>query len=357
MGMSQFQLELLKKLPREPQKPVTMSDLANALRGHWGKASTIESMRKKIKNNLNSIAKIYPNSLDIQKQKENQTENQKEHYYRLKADAPMMLMPMSQEQMMAFGLLSKFGTDLLPKQAHRALSPFFEAAQQTAVDAVIAARDGMHVSADEGRKWLAKIEVVPAVLPFCPPEVDESIKQTVQSALLHEEMLRIRYLHAVNQTEEVCVVSPLALVQQGVRTYLVAKKKGQKNPDRFLLARIRTAAAVTGYPEKPDGWDLKKFLAKGIGHPVFPADTYGKPEKVELKVDAQSQWIKETPLAPGQKHQDAADRSYVLTVDMPITEELVRWLLSMAFHVQALKPDYLVARLQSDLAKSAAMYK
>jgi predicted DNA-binding transcriptional regulator YafY len=314
-------------------------------------------MRKKIKNNLNSIAKIYPNSLDIQKQKENQTENQKEHYYRLKADAPMMLMPMSQEQMMAFGLLSKFGTDLLPKQAHRALSPFFEAAQQTAVDAVIAARDGMHVSADEGRKWLAKIEVVPAVLPFCPPEVDESIKQTVQSALLHEEMLRIRYLHAVNQTEEVCVVSPLALVQQGVRTYLVAKKQGQKNPDRFLLARIRTAAAVTGYPEKPDGWDLKKFLAKGIGHPVFPADTYGKPEKVELKVDAQSQWIKETPLAPGQKHQDAADRSYVLTVDMPITEELVRWLLSMAFHVQALKPDYLVARLQSDLAKSAAMYK
>ena len=52
MGMSKFQLELLKKLPREPQKPVTMSDLANALRGHWGKASTIESMRKKIKNNL-----------------------------------------------------------------------------------------------------------------------------------------------------------------------------------------------------------------------------------------------------------------------------------------------------------------
>jgi predicted DNA-binding transcriptional regulator YafY len=259
--------------------------------------------------------------------------------------------------MMAFGLLSKFGTDLLPKQAHRALSPFFEAAQQTAVDAVIASRDGVHVSEDVGRKWLAKIEVVPAVLPFCPPEVKESIKQTVQSALLHEEMLRIRYLHAANQTEEESIVSPLALVQQGVRTYLVAKKQGEKNADRFLLARIRGAVAVTGYPEKPDGWDLKKFLAKGIGHSVFPADTYGKLEKVVLKVDGQSQWIKETPLAPGQKHHDETDGGYVLTVDMLITEELVRWLLSMAFHVQALKPDYLVARLKSDLAASAALYK
>jgi predicted DNA-binding transcriptional regulator YafY len=269
----------------------------------------------------------------------------------------MMLMPMSQEQMMAFGLLSKFGTDLLPKQAHRALSPFFEAAQQTAVDAVIASRDGVQVSEDEGRKWLAKIEVVPAVLPFCPPEVDESIKQTVQTALLHEEMLRIRYIHAGNQTEEEYVVSPLALVQQGVRTYLVAKKQGQKNADRFLLARIRTAVAVTGYLEKPDGWDLKKFLAKGIGHTVFPADTYGKPEKVELKVDAQSQWIKETPLAQGQVHQDQADGSFVLSVEVPITEELVRWLLSMAFHVQVLQPDYLAARMRADLLASAALYQ
>jgi predicted DNA-binding transcriptional regulator YafY len=42
---------------------------------------------------------------------------------------------------------------------------------------------------------------------------------------------------------------------------------------------------------------------------------------------------------------------------MPITEELVHWLLSMAFHVKVIKPDYLMARLKDDLKKSAAMYK
>jgi predicted DNA-binding transcriptional regulator YafY len=350
MGMSQFQLELLKKLPREPQAAITMTDLAYALRAHWGKASSIENMRKKIKNNLNTIAKIYPNSLDGQT-------GQKEHFYRLKAEAPMMLMPMSQEQMMAFGLLSKFGTDLLPKQAHRALSPFFEAARQTAVDAVSAFRAGAHVPDEVGRKWLAKIAVVPAVLPFCPPLVDDTVKQTVQGALLREESLRIRFVHAADPTEEECVVSPLALIQQGVRTYLVAKKRGKKTADRFLLARIRAAEVVIGFPESPEHWDLNQFLAKGISHPVFPVDIYGKTERVELKVNAGTQWIKETPLAPGQTHQDEADGSYFLYVDMPITEELVRWLLSMAFHVQALKPDYLATRLKSDLAAAAAMYK
>lgn len=350
MGMSKFQLELLKKLPREPQAAITMTDLANGLRAHWGKASSIENMRKKIKNNLNTIEKIYPNTLDSQT-------GQREHLYRLKAEAPMMLMPMSQEQMMAFGLLSKFGTDLLTKQAHRALTPFFEAAQQTAVDVVSAARAGAHVPDEVGRKWLAKIAVVPAVLPFCPPEVDEAVKQTVQGALLREELLRIRFVHAASPTEEECIVSPLAMVQQGVRTYLVAKKRGTKTAERFLLARIRAAEVVLGFPESPDHWDLNQFLEKGISHPVFPIDIYGKTERVQLMVDASSQWIKETPLAPGQTHVDAPDGSFVVTVDMPITEELVRWLLSMSFHVQAIQPGYLAERLKDDLARSAAMYK
>jgi predicted DNA-binding transcriptional regulator YafY len=36
---------------------------------------------------------------------------------------------------------------------------------------------------------------------------------------------------------------------------------------------------------------------------------------------------------------------------------LVRWLLSMAFHVQVLQPDYLVARMKADLMASASLYK
>lgn len=350
MGMSKFQLELLKKLPREPQPAITMSELALALHAHWGNASSLENMRKKIKNNLNSIEKLYPNSLDSETTK-------KEHLYRLKADAPMMLMPMSREQMMAFGLLSKFGTDLLTVQAHQALSPFFNAAKETAAQAISATQSGAYDADAGGRQWLAKIAVVPAVLPFCPPKVDEAIKQTVQDALLQEQLLRIRFVHANSSQEHESVVSPLALVQQGVRTYLVARKRGEKAAGRFLLARIRAAEVVMGFLDPPEGWSLQKFLDQGISHPVFPVEFYGKTERIQLKVDATTQWIKETPLAEGQVHQDQADGSFVLSVDMPITEELVHWLLSMAFHVQVLQPDYLVARMRADLLASAALYQ
>jgi predicted DNA-binding transcriptional regulator YafY len=350
MGMSKFQIELLKKIPREPAPHVTMNDMAEKLRGHWGNSATLASMRRKISNNLLAIEKLHPNSLDKKGDK-------REHLYRMKATAPMLLMPMSQEQMMAFGLLSKYGTDLLTQQAHRALLPFFDAAKNSAIDLAKDAGFGVRASKDLGRQWLEKIAVVPAVLPFCPPEVDDSIKQTVHQALLLERRLQLKIVHSPSNEIEDCQVSPLALVQQGVRTYLIGKKTNKSTADRFLLKRVLEAKEVLGVLETPKNWNLEKFLEKGIGHPVFPLDIYGKPEHIELKIDADSQWIKETPLAPNPVIENSKDGSYIMKVVMPITEELVHWLLSMAFHVKVIKPDYLVARLKDDLKKSAAMYK
>lgn len=362
MGMSQFQVELLKKLPREPEAPITLQTLAERLARTWDQTRSITgeskglsfaSKRKRVANNLKTILELYPNSLECSPN----PVNERQHLYRLKATAPMLLMPMSQEQMMAFGLLSKFGTDLLTQKAHRALTPFFEAAKEAAAEALLESNPSSRLSAEEhGRKWLAKIEVVPAVMPFCPPQIDEEIKQTIHHALLHEEMLLLKVRHAVSQEEEECRVSPLGLVQQGVRIYLIGVRRGCKKADRFLLARITSAKPVPGHLEIPANWDLQEALKPGISHPVFDADIYGKNMDIELLVNKDTQWLKETPLGQGQQTQDLSNGDYMLSVKLPMTEELVRWLLSMAYHVKAVKPDFLPQRLRDDLQKSAAMY-
>ncbi len=349
MGLSKFQIELLKKIPRDPEAHVTMNDMAERLRGHWAKSSSLASMRRKIINNLDRIESIYPNSLD-------KKTNKREHFFRMKASAPMLLMPMSQEQMMAFGLLSKFGTDLLTKQAQSALLPFFEAAKNSATDLARDAGFGVRASKNLGHQWLEKIAVIPAVLPFCPPIVAEDIKQIVHQALLLGSRLQLKVKHSPSNTVENCQVSPLALVQQGVRTYLIAKCSNKRSPDHFLLTRILKAKEILGEFEAPKNWNLQKFLEQGIGHPVFPAEIYGKAENVELMINADSQWIKETPIAPNPIFEELEDGDYIMKVVMPITEELVHWLLSMAFHVKVVKPDYLVARIRDDIKKSAAMY-
>jgi predicted DNA-binding transcriptional regulator YafY len=156
---------------------------------------------------------------------------------------------------------------------------------------------------------------------------------------------------------EDCRVSPLGLVQQGVRTYLIAKKRGSRQPVSILLARIMEAAITSGHMEYPENWNLKAFLKKGIGYPVFEQDKYGETFEFKFWVDAGTQWLKETKLSEKQITKDNQDGSYIIQVELPLTEELVRWLQSMTYYVKVIEPNFLVKRLKHDLKKTSNFYK
>ena len=194
-------------------------------------------------------------------------------------------------------------------------------------------------------------------LSFTPPEVNPEIKRIVHEALFYEQLLEIKFLNIATGELETCIASPLALVQQGVRTYVIVKKRSSKKAERILLARIHEATLTSGYMEHPSNWSLPKFLEQGISHAVFPSEMYGEIHEFKLQVDASTQWLKETKLGENQTTKDNADGSYTLKVTLPLTEELVRWIQSMTVHVQVLEPAFLVKRLKDDLKKTLAIYK
>jgi predicted DNA-binding transcriptional regulator YafY len=350
MALTSFFIDLLKKVPREPQKGITSNELVNLLQAHRGKSGSLESMRRKVLNNLHSINKLFKDALLVEGPVKHKT-------YRLRADAPMLLQPMTDEQTMAFGLLSKYGSDLLPAQAQNTLKPFYMDAERAVADHIEdSGLDPLSSKYLAGR-WLQKIAVVPAVMPFCAPKVDEKILRAVHEALMLERRLMLSVVQSPSGESFECEVSPLALVQQGVRTYLIAKRTDQPKAQRFLLARIRDAQQVTGHYEKPNKWSLNQFLRQGIGHPVFESDQYGQMIPLVLHVHADTQWLKETPLAPLPRIEEIEDGSYLFKVELPLTEELCHWLLSMSFHVKVISPAFLAERIQSDLQMSLGMYQ
>jgi len=350
MGISKFQLQLLQKIPREPKSPLTTNELADSLYNANEKGVSRESLRKRIINNINQLEKVFPDALLIDK-------SEKDHRYRLSAKAPLLLTPMSQEEMIAFGILSHFGTDLLPDRTLEALNPYFEEAKEAAFHWARETGHGVRASKELAGNWLKKIAVVPAVMPFTAPEVNQEIKRIVHEALFYEELLKLKFINIETGKPETCIASPLALVQQGVRTYVIVKKQTSKKAERILLARILEAGVTIGNIEHPKNWNLSKFLEQGISHAVFPTEMYGKTHDFKFWVDASTQWLKETKLGENQTTSDNPDGSYILHVTLPLTEELVRWVQSMTVHVKAMEPDFLVKRLKDDLKKTLAIYK
>jgi len=349
MGISKFQLQLLRKIPKEPLAPVSTNELADALNSVNLKKVSRESLRKRIINNINQLENLFPDSLQIYK-------TEKDHKYRLSSKAPLLLTPMSQEEVIAFGILSQYGTELIPDRTFEALSPYFQEAQEAAYQLARDAGYGVKASKTLAGNWLQKIAVVPAVLPFTAPSVNPEIKRTVHKALFYEEMLKLKFHNVQTAKSESCVASPLALVQQGVRTYLIVKKQGVKKPERILMARIQEASITSGHLEYPVNWNLSDFLTQGISHAVFPSDLYGQIYEFKLWVEPSTQWLKETKLSECQTHIDNADGSYTLIASLALTEELVRWIQSMSCHVKVLEPKFVVKRVKEDLKATLGLY-
>lgn len=349
MGISQFQLQLLQRIPREPRPAISTNHLAEALWAVKGKAGSVASLRKKIINNIHQLKDVFPGAIEIDN-------SEKDHKYRISSKAPFLLTSMSQDEMIAFGILSQYGTDLLPDKTHETLRPYFAAAETAAFDWAREAGFGLRASKELAGSWLRKIAVVPSITPFIPPVINAQVKRTVHEALFYEQLLELKIKHFSTGEIEDCLVSPLALVQQGVRTYLIAKKRGSKLASHILLARIMNALITSGHLEYPVNWSLNAFLKSGISYPVFKREMYGEQFDFKFLVDAKIQWLKETKLGENQRTKDLSDGSYTLEVTLHVTEELVRWILSMTSNIKVLAPKFMIKRIKSDLNKAINIY-
>ena len=269
---------------------------------------------------------------------------------------------MRMPEILGFGVLQEIGTDLLPKFTQSALKPYFAAAKERAAQEIEEREskdsqvdpDARAVDLAKVKIWLKKIRRMPETLTFLKAPILPRVELAIHKALLFDQLIEI---HPERELKPI-VVYPRALVQRGARTYLFAQKRGGDVCEAFGLHKIRSAQLTTGnfVPADPE-FDIDDVLKRGISDPFFPEEDLGKMIDLVMWIDdGTKRWISATPLEKDQR-TTKCDSGYILTAKVPLSEELVWWILSMSYHVKVIEPPILLVRVREDARKMANLYK
>ena len=347
---------LKQHIPSYGKTPKTVAEITLEIEslGLRTGASEIESTEARVRRAIRKMLKDSPGCIKKSKKEGGAA-------YAWSETAFLTASDINQEELIAMGVLQRYGTDLLSQRVRRVLEPYFNRAKDEMVDRGVNAglREPRAIKTVDA--WLSKIAVLPAVLPFQRPEVSAEVEAAIHEALFNQHTVSLRFKgKPLTPGNPGKTVSPLGIVQQGVRVYLVGLDHSANLVKTFLFHRISSIGPAREDYRVPKNWNLEKFLEKGIGSPELDPELYGVAHAMKFWVHADTQWIKETPFGASNSQiviTDNPDRSYWLEATVVLSEELIRWLLSMSYHIKVIEPLWLKQRITDDIKKTLEMYQ
>ncbi|MDP2903162.1 MAG: WYL domain-containing protein [Methylovulum sp.] len=196
--------------------------------------------------------------------------------------------------------------------------------------------------------WQGKVRHVPPALPLQPPDINPDVLDTVQQALLYDQQIDIEY-ETDKRTQQ--TLHPLALVQRGPVTYLVATAFNYQDARIYALHRIHSAANNGQSVKRPESFDLDAYIASG-------AFQFGGGENLCLKAEiweGLAQILQETPLSLDQQIQQD-NNTFTLTATVMDSWQLRWWILSQGDGIGVIEPIMLRAEIASSLKAAAEQY-
>lgn len=145
----------------------------------------------------------------------------------------------------------------------------------------------------------------------------------VSEGLFKQVKLDIVYFKSENEEEVQLRVSPLGLVQQDVRLYLVCCYEDTTQIRNLALHRIKKVELTTFIAEEPKGFDLQQYVDRSPFN-------YGNAQKVLLEMVFKNRQtaliLRETPFNRMQKLEERRDGTFKLTVEVADTVLLTGWI-------------------------------
>lgn len=325
------QWELLKLMPSRPPG-ATARDLTGQLNEEGFAVS-----KRQVERDLNELAAVFPLTCN----------NKSSPYGWYWAKGASTELPgFSAAEALSMYLTEHVVRPLLPATVVEVMAPRFQQARRK-LDSLT----GQSVLPD----WAEKVAHVPPMLPQLPPELDEHILETVQTALLHGKQIYVTY-HAANKPEpKAYKLHPLGLVQRGVATYIVGRVDPYETPHLFALQRLRAAELLADSVQVPAGFTLTQFLQQG-------GMQFGNGEDITLKAriaEKLVQSITESPLSETQ-HIEPDTRYpgwHLLQVKVTESWQLNWWLLSLGDLIEVLEPHSLRQEIKQRLARALGWYE
>jgi predicted DNA-binding transcriptional regulator YafY len=319
----QRQWQLLRRLPRYPQK-VTASYLQSRLAddGH-------RTTKRSVERDLQALSEIFPITVD---------EREKPYGWSWQKNAPILDVPgLTSPQALAFAMVKRFLSPILPTSLIDEIGPYFKVAEQQL--SALPKRRGMP-------SWADKVRVVHPAQTLLAPKIDAYVQAAVYEALLNDRQVNLVYHRRGADGPVEYTAHLLGVVQRGSVLYLVCTIFQYEDVRLLALHRVLSARLLDDVSKRPKDFNLDDYIAKG-------GIDFGTGKKIRLEALFTSEaaaHLEETPLSDDQAIRPADDDWVRVTATVNDTAQLGWWLSAFGDQVEVIKP----AHLRESMAVSAA---
>lgn len=321
------QWELLQQLPKRPPG-ITVSELLARLT-----AAGYSISRRSIERDLRDLSIVFPLQCN---------DGGTPFGWYWKPGVNVELQGITLTEAVSLALVEDAVRPLLPGSMLSVLEPRFEHARAK----LKGLGDG-----NPAARWPDKVASVRPDFNLQAPQVQARILEPLQQALISERQVQCQYYSAHNDKLSELTLNPLAIVQRGLITYLIATAEPYTDVRQFAVHRFRNAVLLDSSCRGLDSFELQAYLDSD-------ALQFGKPEKIRLQAwvsEHQARLIRETPLSSDMQLQEVED-GFHLSATVTNTWQLHWWILSLGDALVVHEPPALRQQIAGTLQRAAAAY-
>lgn len=322
------QWELLQQLPKRAPG-ITVSELLTRLT-----AAGYSISRRSIERDLRDLSLVFPLQCN---------DGGTPFGWYWKPGVSVELQGITLTEAVSLALVEDAVRPLLPGSMLSVLEPRFEHARQK----LKGLEDG-----NPAARWPDKVASVRPDFNLRAPEIQAETLEALQHALISEQQVHCQYYSAHTDKLSELTLNPLAMVQRGLVTYLIATAHPYTDVRQFAVHRFRILDQLDKPAEGLLAFDLPAYLASD-------ALQFGTPEKIQFQAwvsERQARLIRETPLSADMTLEPLEDGFRVRSV-LSNTWQLHWWILSLGDSMVVEQPPELRAQIGKTLHRAAAAYR
>ena len=321
------QWELLKHLPKR-ESGITVTELLARL-----ESSGFNISRRTVERDLNDLSLVFPLQC---------SEGITPQAWYWTPGVNVELQGITLSEALSLTLVADTIRPLLPASMLSVLEPRFVHARQK----LKGLKDD-----NPAAGWLNKVACVRPDLNLQAPDIDPLLLETLQNALINERQVQCQYYSAHADKLSELTLNPLAMVQRGLVTYLIATAHPYTDVRQFAVHRFRSADQLNKPADGLQAFDLSAYLASD-------ALQFGTPEKIRFQAwvsEHQARLIRETPLSADMT-LEPLDDGFRVRSTLSNTWQLHWWILSQGDAMVVEQPPELRAQIGETLHRSSAAY-
>ena len=182
-------------------------------------------------------------------------------------------------------------------------------------------------------------------------QLDTLLNQVIQ-AIVEKEWLCVSYQGRDEDVAKRFTIFPCRLFSYHGSMYLVAYAPKHDNTISLVLQRIQSLTAAENISEPAPPFSMEEYRDSRFG--VFG----GQIETVHLRIDpAYAIYFRNRMWHPSQVLKDQTDGSMLLTMQVPLSPELLTWILGWHEGIKVIGPDKLVDKILHKLKTVMKIYK